>query len=157
MNNVVNQVAYLRTSREFPEESEKLVVELTKSYIDIANNVNVRTIGIFTVNRPAIGGEQWFITKNQKQQNLRQVYKFDDSNLIITHGINLSSLTNFVRIWGTFFDGTNWQTLPYVDVLAVNNQINVKVNATQIIVTKGAGAPPAIQNGLIILEWISQP
>jgi hypothetical protein len=85
------------------------------------------------------------------------VYQWDDSNLTIAHGINFLSLTNFVRIWGTFFDGTNWQTLPYVDVVAANNQINVKVNATNIIITKGAGTPPTCSNGLVILEWLSNP
>ena len=38
-------------------------------------------------------------------------------NVFDSKTANLSSLTNFVRIWGTFFDGTFWQSLPYVDVL----------------------------------------
>lgn len=156
MTSIINQVAYLRTTRKFPEDNmNTLSIELDKSYLDIANAVNNRTIGLFPVNRPAIGGESWFVNKNQKQQNLRQVYPFSDTNLIITHGIQFSSLTNFVRIWGTFFDGTYWQCLPYVDVVAANNQINVKIISTQIIVTKGAGTPPACNAGLIVVEWLS--
>lgn len=158
MTSIVNQIAYLKTTSQFPIDSmPHLAIELDKSYVDIANAVNNRTIGLFPVNRPAIGGESWFVNKNQRQQNLRQVFPFSDTNLTITHGIKFTSLTNFVRIWGTFFDGTNWQCLPYVDVVASNNQINVKITATQIIVTKGAGAPPACNSGLIVVEWISNP
>ncbi len=157
MINVTNQVAYLRTTRDFPEDPSRLSVELSRSYIDIANCVNARTISIFTVNRPAINGESWYITSNQRQQGFRQVYTFDNTHLTITHGLNLSSIERFVRIWGTFYDGTSWQALPYVDVVAITNQIGVRVTPTQIIITKGATNPFTITNGTVILEWISQP
>lgn len=157
MTNVVNNIPYLRTTREFPQDLHLFIVEANKAYIDTSNAVNNRTISLFPTLRPAIQGESWFIESNRRQQGLRQVYTFDDTSLTFNHGINLASLTNFVRIWGTFFDGTNWQALPYVDVTAANNQITVMVNATQVVVTKGAGAPPAINNGLIVLEWISNP
>ena len=156
-NNVLNQVPYLRTSRLFPEEIGQLVVEVNRSYTDIASAVNNRTISIFPVNRPAIGGESWFVTKNQRQQSLRQVYQFDDLTLTIPSNIDFPSTTNIIRMWGTFFDGTYWQNLPYVDVVNVNNQINVKINPSTgiITITKGAGTPPSISKGLLIVEWIS--
>ncbi len=156
--NVVNQVPYLRTSRNFPEELQPLVVEINKSYLDIAGFVNDRIIGIFPGVKPAITGERWFLTKGQNNQTQRQVFMFSDSNLTQNHNIqNFDVIPYFTRIWGTFFDGTNWNTLPYVDVVAADNQINIQVNSTQIVVTKGAGAPPAISKGIVILEWMSQP
>lgn len=154
---ILNNSPYIRTSRDFPEDPHQLSVELERTYLDLASFINFRTIGLFTPNRPTIGGESWYLSGQSRQQNLRQIYRFSDSSLTINHGINFSSLTNFVRIWGTFFDGTNWNTLPYVDVTAANNQINIVVNSTQIVVTKGGGSPPSISNGLIILEWISNP
>lgn len=156
MNDVISG-AYLRTSRQFPDDAKGLQSEINRSYVDIARNVNNRTIGFFPVTRSVNSGEQWFITKNMSQQGLRQVYQWSDTNLTIAHGINFFSLTNFVRIWGTFFDGTYWQTLPYVDVLNVTNQINVKLDKNNIYITKGAGSPPACNNGLVILEWIGNP
>jgi len=53
-------------------------------------------------------------------------------------------------------DGTNWYPLPYVDVIAANNQINVIVTPTDIVITAGAGAPPVITSGWVILEWLAQ-
>jgi hypothetical protein len=162
MNDVISQASFLRTSRNFPEEPRQLSIEVDRSYIDIARNVNNRTIGFFTLNKSTVNGENWFITQAKRQQGLRQVYRFDDTMLVgavitIAHEMNFLSLTNIVRIWGTFFDGTFWQTLPYVDVINVTNQINVKVDSTNIIITKGAGAPPAMNNGLVIVEFIAQP
>jgi hypothetical protein len=156
MTSVINQEAFLRTSREYPKDTDVLSIELEKSYIDIANVVNNRTISLFPAAKPAQTGEQWFINNNRKQEGLRQIYPFSDSNLVIPHGLsNFTSISYFVRIWGCFFDGTNWWPLPYVDVVAADNQINISLNATDIVVTKGVGAPPAIVKGVIGLEWLS--
>lgn len=157
MNDFINRGSFLRTSRNFPDDLQQLAVEMDRAYIDIARNVNNRTVGFFTTTRASVGGENWYIDQNKRQQNLRQVYLWSDTNLTIPHGINLFTLTNFVRIWGTFFDGTNWWPLPYVDLTNVTNQINVKVNATDIVITKGTDAPPACMNGLVTIEWITVP
>jgi hypothetical protein len=155
MNNVVNRVAYLRTSREYPEDLHQLCVEVNKSYVDIANAVNNRIIGIFPVNRPAITGESWFLT-NQRQQGLRQVFTFTFSGALtqITHGINLKGIFAFIRIFGTFTDGTNWYPLPFVEATNVTNQVGISVTPTTINIQKGATAGGT--NGYIVLEWLSQ-
>lgn len=151
---VVNQVPYLRTSREFPEDPKQLIQEVSKSYIDIAGAVNSRVVGIFPSNRPAITGETWFITPGRVNQALRQVYLFSgNSPFTIPHGINFTDVEQFTVISGTAFDGTNYYPLPYVDVVAATNQINVMITDTDIIITAGAGAP-AITSGIIILQWL---
>lgn len=162
MIDVLTQASFLRTSRNFPREVSQLSIEVDRSYIDIARSVNVRTIGFFPLNRSIGTGENWFITQAKRQQGLRQVYRWDDSmyvaNVItIPHGINFLSLTNIVRIWGTFFDGTSWRTLPLVSTINVINQIDVKVDKNNIIITRGAGAPLVEQNGLIIVEFLANP
>ena len=153
-SNIVNQVPYLRTTRNFPEESQPLSVELNRSYVDIASKINDRVIGIFPTMRPAITGESWFYNAAQKQQTLRQVYTFTAAGST-PHGINLSQIAGLTRIFGTFTDGTNWYPLPYVDVVAANNQVNIIVDPTNIVITAGGGAPPAITNGFVVLEWLS--
>jgi hypothetical protein len=150
----INQSPYLRTSRNIPFDQQALVVELTNIYIDIASKVNARTIGLFPTERFAVNGESWFLTQDQRQQGLRQVYPFTAAGNI-AHGLNFSSISAFTKIYGTFTDGTNWYPLPYVDVVAANNQVNIYVTATNIVITAGGGSPPAITSGIAVLEWIS--
>jgi len=156
MNNIVNNAAYLPTSRNFPNDIDKLIIELNRSYIDIANVVNVRTISIFPSNKPAQTGESWFFQKNMKQQGFRQVYPFTGNITAINHMISpFQDASYFTKIYGTFFDGTNWYALPYVDITAVTNQIQLQVNSTQILIHRGAGAPTMVK-GIIVLEWITE-
>jgi hypothetical protein len=155
MPSAVNHDTYLRTSRNFPMEAQALSVEVNRSYVDIANAVNTKIIGIFPVNRSAVTGESWYLNGPvQRQQTLRQVYTFTAAGNI-PHGLNLAQLANFTRIYGTIFDGSVYYPLPYVDATAANNQISVKVTGTNIVITAGAGSPPSITSGLVVLEWLS--
>lgn len=151
--NFAQTAPFLRTSREFPEEIQPLTVEINKSYLDIANAVNNRTIGLFPKEKSAITGESWFLTSS-RQQSLRQVYTFSSSGNI-PHGLNLSQIPYFVRIFGSFTDGSIWYPLPYVNATAANNQVSVTVTSTNIVITAGGGAPPSITKGIVVLEWLS--
>jgi hypothetical protein len=152
----LRQVPYLRVQRNFPTDNpQALSIEVDRAYVDTAQKVNARTIGIFTVNSPAITGEQWFYSgASEKQQSLRQIYTFTAAGNI-AHGINLGQISKILRIFGTFTDGTNWYPLPYVDVTAANNQVNVIVTPTNIVIAAGGGSPPAITSGTVVLEWLS--
>ncbi len=154
--NIANQVAYLRTTREFPEELYQLTVEVNKAYVDIANAVNNRTISIYPTNLSAITGNNYYLAGNRRQQSLRRVYEFTSAGNIV-HGIDTVNFSGFTQIYGTFTNGTNWYPLPYVDVTATNNQVSIVVTPTQIQITAGAGTPPTITRGFCILEWLSQP
>ena len=158
MNNVVNQTPYLRTTREFPEDIHQLNVEINKSYVDIANCVNNRTISLFPTSRPAITGENFFLSKNQRQQTLRQVYPFGaiatGTSISINH--NIQNIVQFSAIYGTCITSLpDYRPIPYASV-AANGNIDLRVTSTQIIINNGAGAQN-ITSGIIILEWISQP
>src|SRR4029077_20388239 len=144
MNNVTNSVAYLRTSREFPKDVEGLSEEVDKAYIDTANNVNARTIGIFTVKRPAQNGESWYLLKNQRQQGFRQVYTFT-TLASIPHGINLNLIDGFTRLWGTYTDGTNWYGIIAANTTGIAGQLTFYVDPNNIVFV---GAP-AITRGRI--------
>lgn len=152
--NVVNQVPYLRTSRNFPLEAQPLSVEMNKSYVDVANAVNSRTIGIYTVNRPVVNGEAWFITEGQKQQAFRQIYNIS-STAAFNHGLNFQNIERFTVIRGIGFDGTSYYPIPYVSPVAAADSIGIFVTSTQVQITTGAGSP-ALTQGTIILEWLSQ-
>lgn len=152
----INNVPYLRTSREFPEDLHMLTVEINKSYVDIANAVNARTVGIFPTNKPCATGESWYIT-SARQQTLRQFYTFTAAGPI-PHGINLAQIVGFTKIYGTFVDTSGvWYPLPYVDVVNATNQVSVIVNANNIVITAGALSPPTIDSGTVVLEWLVEP
>ena len=156
INSVVNQVPFLRTTREFPEGAQQLTQEVNKSYVDIAGAVNARVIGLYPSNRPAITGKTYYINPGKGNHSLRQIYNFTSftSPSSIPHGININTVYQFVSIYGTLYDGTNYYPLPYVDSSAATNQISVKITSSNIIITAGAGSPPAITSGVVILEWL---
>ena len=156
MDNIVNQVAFLRTTRTFPTQADLLSVEIDRTYLDIANAVNSRTIGLFSTNKPAITGNSYFLSGNRKQQSLRQIYQFTAAGNI-AHGINVSQISGFIHIYGTFTDGSVWYPLPYVNAVAATNQVSVTVTSTNIVITAGGGSPPTITRGFVILEWLSNP
>jgi hypothetical protein len=159
MTNNINQSPYIRTSRQFPTDIGNLVVELNTMYNDLSVATNLRTIGICPTTRSAITGEGWYLNSSSRQQGIRQVYTLtgpiSTTTTTIPHFITPNSYTNIVRIWGTFQNASGvYCTLPYVDVTAAANQINLQVNATNIVITRGSGAP-TINNLVVVLEYIS--
>lgn len=155
---LINRAAYLRSTRQFPEESKLFAEEVNKSYLDIAKAVNDRTIGIFPTTKPAITGEAWFITGNIRQQTLRQIYPFG----VIAPGTFLSipyfipGFLQFTRIYGTALTAQpDSRPIPYASV-GVNSNIDLRVDTVNfnIIIGNGAGAPQ-INSGIIILEWLT--
>ena len=153
--NISNQVAYLRSSREFPTEVGRLAVEVDRASVDTANAVNTRTIGIYSVNKSAITGESWFIRNNQKQQTLRQIYTFTSAGNI-PHGLDFNSISQFTKPSGSFTDGSNYYGVIYGSSTAIAGQVSFYITPTYIVVLSGGGAP-SITSGTIVLEWASQP
>lgn len=155
--NVVNQVAFLRTSREYPEDLHQLTVEVNKSYVDIAGAVNVRTIGLFPAVRPAITGESWFLI-SQREQTLRQVYTFGviAAGGTLTIPYTLNGFTQFTRIYGTCLTTVpDARPIPFASVTAnANIELRVDIVNFLIIIVNGAAAPQ-INSGLVVLEWLS--
>lgn len=154
-NNVINQVPYLRTSRNFPTEIGQLTVEINKAYVDIANAVNNRTISIFPTIFPAVNGESWFLTANQRQQALRQVYSFT-STTSIPHHIQVLDPSQFVRGFGSYTDGSLSYGLIFGSNTPIAGQISFYITSTNIVFLSGAGAP-SVTKGIVVLEWLSQP
>lgn len=158
--NISNSGDFLRTSRNFPPDIQALTVEINRSYTDIASKVNNRVIATFATST-MISGERWvFNGQAGTQSGLRQVYTVQTSNFSagvanIAHGIDLTRIGSITAIYGTFTDGTNWYPFPYVDTVAVINQISIEVTGSNIVITNGVGAPPAVVRGIIVLEWIS--
>lgn len=146
--------SFVQTFRQFPtNDEENLQKQLVNMHTEFSTAINNRTISTFSTNSIA-DGERWFPESGQQRlrDGNRQVFQISESNLVINHGIAL--INQVTRIYGTFFNGSFWNTIPYVDVVSTNNQINVKVSSSQIIITKGGGSPPIISSGFIVLEYL---
>lgn len=154
-SNVVNPTAYLRTSREFPEDLHQFTVQANKAFVDTANAINSCTCSIFPTNIPAITKEQWFIMANQKQQGFRQVF-IVQSTASINHGINVVDPNQFTdKCAGSYTDGTNCYGLIFGSTVAIPGQISFYITSAQIVFVVD-GAAPALTAGKITLEWLSQ-
>ena len=152
--NVISDSPFLRTSRNFPETAQPLAVEINRSYVDIAQKVNDRVIGFFSTNRPGQTGESWFIT-SQRQRSLRQLFAFTAAGNV-PHNLMWSSIALISpNSYGTFTDGTNWYGAIYASNTAIAGQVSFYVTPTNIVILAGGGAP-AITQGYINLEWVSQ-
>lgn len=154
MINPLNSVPYLRTTRLFPETIPELTVELGKAYIDTAEVVNKRTIGIFPVSRPAITGESWFFS-SAKQQGLRQVYSFT-TTADIPLGFRVSSIGSITRCYGSYKSGTASFGLINGTSGAIPGQISFYIDNDLIKFVVDGAAPP-LQSGFLVVEWIGQP
>jgi hypothetical protein len=162
--NVVNQIAYLRSSREYPDDLNQLCVEVSRTYIDVANAVNSRTIGIFPKNRPAITGNSYFFT-NERQQSLRQVYTFT-TTADIPLGFKISTISQFIETHGLYVSGTSTFGLIPATSVAIPGQITyyfvvdgTSTTTDLIRFVVGAGAPPLSStspSGTIVVEWVSR-
>jgi len=153
--NIINQMPFLRTSREFPTDLGLLCDQMQKAYVDTANCVNQRIIGLFPTLRPAITGQSFFLANNIRRQLLVQVYEFT-TTASIPHNITDVEAGQFIRCEGSYTNGTNTFGLFFASSVAIAGQITFYVTSTQIVFLVGAGAP-ALTKGKIILQWLAEP
>lgn len=154
--------------RQFPaNDAHNLEKQLVNQSVQFANAINNRTVSNFQLHvdgdsQMLPNGERWFPTAAQSTtpQRLRDGFRLvvqvsDTPTVVLAVNHNITQINQVTRLYGAFFDSVNsvWLPLPYVDVLAAANQIGLKVSSTQIIVTKGAGAP-SISNGIVVLEYL---
>ncbi|CAB4132341.1 hypothetical protein UFOVP255_2 [uncultured Caudovirales phage] len=154
-SNVSNTMPYLRATRQFPSEINRLTQELTRAWNELAVCVNARDIAIYNLT-PIITGQLWFSDQSANEQGnipqrqaLRQVYSKGNFTAF-SH--NIANPNTFVSISGTFTDGTSWYPLPYVNATAAN-QVGLYCSSTQVIFSVGGGAPSPT-GVIIVLEYL---
>lgn len=156
---VINQSPYVKTTRLFPEDIPSLIQEINVSYVETANALNDRTIGLYPTVRPAITGNNYFFS-GKKQQSLRQVYTFTNTSNIPL-GFKLDKIFRIAQGYGTYNSGNFVFGLIYGTNVAIAGQISfyLEVDATSttsdLIKFVVDAAAPALTSGEIIIEWIS--
>ena len=148
-------VSYLRESRAFPSDDIKaLAVQIDRAYVDIAQNVNSRTIGVFATNSQVATGESWYLQGgSNKQQTLRKDFSFTATGSI-AHSIDFTTVAYFTNCYGSYSDGTNWYGLIFGSNTTIAGQVSFYITPTNVVIAAGGGAP-AITKGVVVIEWLS--
>jgi len=152
--------------RQFPAgDAHNLEKQLVNQSVQFGTAINNRTVSTFQLHvdgdsQMLPNGERWFPTAAQSTtpQRLRDGFRLvvqvaDPPNGVLSVNHNIQLINQQTRLYGSFFDGTLWQTLPYIDVALITSQIKLSVSSTQIIVTKGATAP-SINSGIVVFEFL---
>jgi len=153
-----NSIApFLPTSIYFPEEFLEFRIKILETYRNISNTVNTRQISIFDFTEN-LTGEQWPVVGNpqSKRQPYRKVISTGaiatGATATLPHGI--ASISAFTHIFGTCVtDVVDYRPIPYSSVVATNQQIQLTVTATNVVIVNGA-ASPNITSGFVVLEYL---
>lgn len=151
--------SFLSTSEYFPVDDKQFHNRLTAIYNDIAKQVNAREISTYEPTE-TITGQAFYDPNNIQNRNYtyRKVFYFGSivsgATLNIAHGITGQTL--FTYIGGGFKDVTPYyKPLPYVNTANLGNQVDIKLDNTNIIIINGAaGTSPDITRGVVILEYL---
>lgn len=155
MTNNFNQAPYLRIQRQFPNDDiNQLSRQCDQAYIDTANKVNDRIIGIYATNFYIISGKSWYFTgSSTSQQSLKRVFNFT-ATTAINHEITAAELSKISpESYGSYTDGTNWYGIVYATSNAIVGQLSFYITPNQIVFMDGGA--PALTSGFIVLEYIS--
>ena len=143
---------FIPTHRDFFVDEEQLKLLISTVYTQIATNLNIKINGAYDVVEVQTG--QQFNDPNNAQQKrfaFRKIFYINPAALTFNHGI--TGITQVTALYGCYNSGANFYPIPLVSTVAVANQVSISANATQIIITNGGGAP-AINSGIIILEYL---
>lgn len=148
---------FLQTSTFFPDDFDEFRVKFLEVYRNIANATNTREVGIYDLVE-FLSGEQWFTVGNaqKKRRTFRKVFSIGaiaaGATSLTAHG--LTNVTSFTHIYGTAVtDAPDNRPLPYVSTVAVNQQISLRVTATDIEIINGA-ASANITSAIVVLEYL---
>lgn len=155
-NPVDTRNAFLNTSQYFSPQSDQFLITMENLYTQIANAVNIRQLGQFSV-RETLTGQQFseVANANATKYSFRSIFYFGPiaagATLSFAHNLTFVQLTH---AYGTCItDVVDYRPIPYASATLITNQIELQVTATNIVIINGATAPN-ITSGIIVLEYL---
>jgi len=152
-----SNAVFLPTTIQYPKDQNELLNRLNKAYEDTASRLNAKQIGIFDLVE-FLTGEQWPVVGDpqKKRQTFRKVYFIGaigaGATVLTAHG--LTQVTAYTHIYGTAITSVpDNRPIPYASATLVTNQIEIKVDATNITIINGATAPN-ITSAIVVLEYL---
>jgi hypothetical protein len=148
---------FLQTSVFFPDQFDEFRVKFLELYRNIASNVNLREIATYDLTE-TVTGEQWFTAGNPqvKRNTFREVYNVGAIAAGVTVNIphGLTNVTAFTHIYGTAVTAfPDNRPIPYASVTAVNQQVEINIDAVNINISNGAAAPN-ITSAIVVCEFL---
>ena len=151
----------LPISVDLPVDKTEFKAILTDLYKRIANSVNTKEGGLYTINEVATG--QQYITNPKEPQKTRNVYRktIDFGQLpnagtkSVPHGIDFNSQATMTRIYGASTDPTAllYIPLPYATPVALNENIALFADGTNVTVITGINRSNFFRT-TVVLEYM---
>lgn len=148
---------FLPTSTFFPEDFEQFRIKFLELYRNIANTTNTREVGIYDF-QEFLTGEQWPTIGNPqvKRKTFRTIYSIGaipvGATVNTAHG--LVGVVAYTHIYGTAITAfPDNRPIPFASATVVTDQIQITVDAVNIIIVNGATAP-AIVSAFVVLEYL---
>lgn len=143
--------SYLPVYRNFELSESELKLQLSNTYVQIAQSVNSRQTGFFT-DQELQNGQQWYLQLKPAFRKILTFGAITPGGPAVAVDHNIQSLTEVVNYWGVATTASDWRQLPYASVTATSN-IELRVTATQAIITAGATSP-AITSAIVVLNYL---
>lgn len=151
------EVSAVYTTDVNSDDFKELLARLYQTVNNIANVLNLKDTGYY-LQEEFVTGQVWFNPASADPLLLRPVYrKVIDMGALgagattVAHGLTPTADWKFVNIYGAASGTPNYYPLPFVDAAGANN-IEVKVNLTNVIVTNNSGV--TFTTAYVILEYL---
>ena len=155
------------TNLSNPEEMRELFVRLYQNLNRMALIVNAKESSYYPLQQ-LVNGQLWFpnpslssasTTNPTYRQDNREVFNIGSisaGTTTIAHGIPINASYTFTRIYGIASDtvGNNYVPIPYASNTA-NSSIELKVNATNIVITVGSAITTTYNYCYVVLEFLT--
>jgi hypothetical protein len=140
-----------------PTDQDQYKYFLKKTFEEHARFINRKDTGSYDQIEQVINQQYYGATPQVKSEVYRKVFPFAPGGVnpyAFNH--NITQITTFTRIYGTcIINANDFRCIPFVSVAALNQGIQIDVTSTQIVITNGVGNP-AIQSGIVVLEYLKQ-
>lgn len=162
-------VAQLQQANVNSPEFKELLVRLYQNLNLMCNVLNIKDTALYPL-QELVNGQLWFPNPlntsataaiPSERQVIRKVFNLPViagaalpvGVTTILHNITVTPKTTFTRIYGVANDttGNNYYPIPWASAAGVTN-IEIRLNATQIIITNNSGV--AFNNCYVIVEFI---
>lgn len=147
---------HLNEQFDLPEDSEERFLALKKEIESHAQMINRKDTGQYEESEVIVN--QTF--PGNTPQDKRSVFRLLVPTGAIAQGAtgtighNIAAFTNMTTISGTVItDVVDYRPIPYASTVALNEQISVTVDDTNVVIVNG-GASPNITSGFVLLEFV---